>query len=67
MASPRKNSVSDTEVTAAASSLFEIGIGVLRGNDKQMAKTLIGVAEKLWENASDTRNAKKARELYQSM
>jgi hypothetical protein len=67
MTSPKEALVRDAEINDAASSLFEIGLGVLRGNDKKMAKTLIGVAEKLWENASDSRNAEKARELYQSM
>jgi hypothetical protein len=67
MVPERGTSTVDIEASDAASSLFEIGIGVLRGNDKQMGKTLIGVAEKLWENAGDTRNARMARELYQSM
>ena len=67
MTQPRKVPASRAEINDAALSLFEIGLGALRENDKQMAKTLIGVAEKLWQTSRDSRSAERARNLYESV
>jgi hypothetical protein len=53
--------MADSEIQEAASSLFENGLGAVRRNDTQMARILIAVAEKLWEDADDPQNAQKAR------
>jgi len=53
--------MADSEIQEAASSLFENGLGAVRRNDTQMARILIAVAQKLWEDADDPQNAQKAR------
>ena len=51
----------------AASTLFEFGAGALRAGDRQMAKILLCVAEEVFKEADEPRNAAKARDLRSSI
>lgn len=55
------------EIEEAADSLFESAHGAFRSGDYHMAKILVGVAQKLWEDAGDSANAAAAEEFYKTI
>jgi hypothetical protein len=63
MPQSRDGASDEAEINDSALSFFETGMRALRGNDPEMARILLGVAEKIWEKQNDYLNAEKARSL----
>jgi hypothetical protein len=67
MLKSRASIADDAEVRRSASDFFEVGQRALQQHNRELAKIMAGVAEKIWQRENDSENARRAHDLLRSL